>query len=59
MGTAMSLQEFKGVVKITKGVLVGILCQFTIKHFVGYALAIRDQRKVKHPFGENKNPSEY
>ncbi len=40
MGTAMSLQDFKGVVKMPKGVLVGILCQFTIMPFVGYGLAI-------------------
>jgi len=39
MGTAMSLQDFKGVVKMPKGVLVGILCQFTIMPFVGYGLA--------------------
>ena len=39
MGMAMSLQDFKGVVKIPKGVLVGILCQFTVNHFVGYGLA--------------------
>ncbi|MGB5203606.1 MAG: bile acid:sodium symporter, partial [Eudoraea sp.] len=39
MGTAMSLQDFKGVVKMPKGVLVGILCQFTIMPFIGYGLA--------------------
>ena len=39
MGTAMSLQDLKGVVKMPKGVLVGILCQFTIMPFVGYGLA--------------------
>lgn len=39
MGTAMSLQDFKGVVKMPKGVLVGLICQFTIMPFVGYGLA--------------------
>ena len=39
MGTAMSLQDFIGVVKMPKGVLVGVVCQFTIMPFVGYGLA--------------------
>lgn len=39
MGTAMSIQDFAGVVKMPKGVLVGMLCQFTIMPFVGYGLA--------------------
>ncbi|MEM8896775.1 MAG: bile acid:sodium symporter family protein [Bacteroidota bacterium] len=39
MGTAMSLQDFAGVIRMPKGVLVGIVCQFTIMPFVGYALA--------------------
>lgn len=39
MGTAMSLNDFAGVVKMPKGVLVGIVCQFTIMPFVGLGLA--------------------
>ena len=39
MGTAMSLQDFVGVVKMPKGVLVGIACQFTIMPLVGAGLA--------------------
>ena len=39
MGTAMSLGDFAGVVKMPKGVLVGVACQFTIMPFVGYGLA--------------------
>ncbi len=39
MGTAMSLNDFAGVVKMPKGVLVGVVCQFTIMPFVGYGLA--------------------
>jgi BASS family bile acid:Na+ symporter len=39
MGTAMSLEDFKGVAKMPKGVLVGIICQFSIMPFVGYGLA--------------------
>ncbi|WPP52422.1 bile acid:sodium symporter family protein [Catalinimonas niigatensis] len=39
MGTAMSVRDFAGVVKMPKGVLVGMLCQFTIMPFVGYGLA--------------------
>jgi BASS family bile acid:Na+ symporter len=39
MGTAMSLNDFAGVVKMPKAVLVGLVCQFTIMPFVGFALA--------------------
>lgn len=39
MGTAMSIKDFAGVVKMPKGVLVGMLCQFTIMPLVGYSLA--------------------
>ena len=39
MGTAMSLKDFHGVIKMPKGVLVGIVCQFTIMPFVGFGLA--------------------
>ena len=39
MGTAMSIKDFVGVIKMPKGVFVGMLCQFTIMPFVGFALA--------------------
>ncbi|SMD45619.1 bile acid:Na+ symporter, BASS family [Aquiflexum balticum DSM 16537] len=39
MGTSMSLKDFQGVVKMPKGVLVGVLCQFSIMPFIGYSLA--------------------
>ncbi len=39
MGTTMSLKDFYGVVKMPKGVVVGLLCQFTIMPFVGLSLA--------------------
>ena len=38
MGTSMSLKDFAGVIKMPKGVLVGIICQFSIMPFVGLAL---------------------
>lgn len=38
MGTAMSFQDFVGVVKMPKGVFVGLLCQFTIMPIVGYGI---------------------
>ncbi len=39
MGTAMSLSDFIGVIKMPKGVIIGILCQFTIMPVIGYTLA--------------------
>ncbi len=39
MGTSMSLKDFHGVIKMPKGVLAGVLCQFTIMPFIGFALA--------------------
>ena len=39
MGTAMSIKDFLGVVKMPKGVLVGIICQFTIMPVLGFAIA--------------------
>ncbi|MBL7856300.1 MAG: bile acid:sodium symporter family protein [Cyclobacteriaceae bacterium] len=38
MGTALSLQDFSRVLKMPKGVLVGIACQFSIMPFVGWTL---------------------
>ena len=39
MGTSMSVQDFVGVVKMPKGVILGILCQFTIMPLIGFTLA--------------------
>lgn len=39
MGTAMSFNDFVGVIKMPKAVLVGLCCQFTIMPLVGFALA--------------------
>lgn len=39
MGTAMSVKDFYGVIKMPKGVLVGLICQFTIMPSVGFGLA--------------------
>ena len=38
MGTQMSLRDFAGVVKTPRGVLVGILCHFTVMPLVGLGL---------------------
>nr|WP_240426424.1 bile acid:sodium symporter family protein [Tunicatimonas sp. TK19036]WKN40376.1 bile acid:sodium symporter family protein [Tunicatimonas sp. TK19036] len=39
MGTTMSMQDFAGVVRMPRGVVVGMLCQFTIMPLVGFSLA--------------------
>ncbi|SHG21195.1 bile acid:sodium symporter family protein [Flagellimonas flava] len=39
MGTAMSIKDFAGVVKMPKGVLVGLVCQFTIMPVLGFTIA--------------------
>ncbi|MFK7934057.1 MAG: bile acid:sodium symporter family protein, partial [Saprospiraceae bacterium] len=39
MGTAMSIQDFMNVIRMPKGVLVGLMCQFTIMPFIGFGLA--------------------
>jgi BASS family bile acid:Na+ symporter len=39
MGTTMSIKDFAGVIKMPKGVLVGIVCQFSIMPVIGYSLA--------------------
>ncbi|MCS5491302.1 bile acid:sodium symporter family protein [Algoriphagus limi] len=39
VGTEMSLGDFLGVVKMPKGVLIGMTCQFTIMPFLGFSLA--------------------
>lgn len=40
MGTAMSVGDFAGVLRMPKGVLVGLGCQFTIMPFVGAFLVL-------------------
>lgn len=39
MGTAMSVRDFYGVIKMPVGVFTGVVCHFTIMPFVGWALA--------------------
>ena len=39
MGTAMSLRDFAGVLRMPRGVLVGTACQFTIMPLLGIGLA--------------------
>ncbi|WMI64873.1 bile acid:sodium symporter family protein [Aestuariibaculum sp. YM273] len=38
MGTQMSFKDFYGIKTMGKGVLVGVICQFTIMPIVGYML---------------------
>ncbi len=39
VGTAMGWRDFQGIAKMPKGVLIGLLCQFTIMPFIGFGLA--------------------
>jgi bile acid:Na+ symporter, BASS family len=39
MGTELNVQEFKTVLKQPRGVLIGIVCHYTIMPFLGFALA--------------------
>jgi BASS family bile acid:Na+ symporter len=39
MGSQMSYRDFAGVVKMPKGVLLGLTCQFTIMPIVGFTIA--------------------
>lgn len=39
MGTAMSINDFLGVIKMPKGVLVGLACQFSIMPILGFGIA--------------------
>ncbi|MBW6535965.1 MAG: bile acid:sodium symporter family protein [Mariniphaga sp.] len=39
MGSQMSLKDFAGVVKMPKGVIAGVVCQFTIMPVVGISIA--------------------
>lgn len=40
MGTSLSIKDFAGVVKMPKGVIVGLVCQFTIMPILGISLAL-------------------
>lgn len=39
MGTSMNVSDFARVIKMPKGVLIGLICQFTIMPIVGFTLA--------------------
>lgn len=39
MGTTMSIADFKGVIKMPRGVLIGVICQFSIMPLIGFSLA--------------------
>src|SRR5690606_12259309 len=39
MGTTLSLWDFTRVIKMPKGVIIGVLCQFTIMPFLGWGIA--------------------
>lgn len=39
MGSQMSVKDFAGVIKMPKGVLIGLACQFTIMPVVGITIA--------------------
>jgi BASS family bile acid:Na+ symporter len=39
MGSQMSFNDFKGIIKMPKGVIIGVSAQFTIMPFVGFAIA--------------------
>ena len=38
MGTTMTINDFRGVIQMPKGVLVGVFCQFTIMPLIGFSL---------------------
>lgn len=39
MGTSMSIKDFKSIITMPKGVLIGLTCQFTIMPILGVSLA--------------------
>ena len=39
MGTTMSYDDFMGVIKMPKAVIIGLVCQFTIMPFLGFGIA--------------------
>lgn len=40
MGTAMSIKDFHGVIKMPKGVFVGLVCQYSIMPALGFGIAL-------------------
>jgi bile acid:Na+ symporter, BASS family len=38
MGSQMSLKDFSGVLKMPKGVLIGLLCHYSLMPFIGYTI---------------------
>ena len=40
MGTAMSVKDFYGVIKMPKGVFVGLVCQYTVMPVLGLSIAL-------------------
>lgn len=38
MGTSMSIYDFAGVIKMPKGVFIGLMCQFSIMPIIGFSL---------------------
>ena len=47
MGTAMSFNDFYGVIKMPKGVLVGLICQFSIMPFLGFSYHFSSELKLQ------------
>ena len=39
MGSHMNLKDFSGVLKMPKGVMVGLLCHYTLMPIIGYSIA--------------------
>ncbi len=39
MGTELSLRDFGNVVRMPRGIIIGIICQYTIMPFVGFAIS--------------------
>lgn len=39
MGTELSLQDFRRIVQMPKGVLIGVICHYTIMPFIGFGVA--------------------
>lgn len=39
MGTELSVQEFRNIIKMPKGILIGIFCHYTIMPMLGFAIA--------------------
>lgn len=39
MGTELSLQDFKRIVQMPRGVLIGVICHYTIMPFIGFGVA--------------------